>query len=467
MSKNLELLNKYKDYIFKYTYEDVNYFNKVIFDIYGFKPFTPTTPKKSNYMDISIKRNDLLRYWDYASLAYNDDNFQINHSVLESIGNSQVRITREDGGIVIAFRGSQTDFFNNTIDSLGDWSNNIETLPKLISSLNWVGVNDSNDGLIHSGFNKYVDRLYDLILNKYILVDTTKSITIVGHSLGAISSLIFAYRLLLETKYRNIKINIKKVYCFGSPKGLFIPSNYLTNEIEVLNIFNKYDVVSYANPIYGDHIGTKIILDNNDYEIFYRDQLTPYLAISIGNSLELFNNLKKDINYIPLGWSYFQNLIKPLQHIDNHIYSNLPSFFNNFLEGLNLGFLGKIDNALEDGIVGDKYLDNLNIYNSYLVSFTSFESVSIIELHTNYKEYIKNIDENFIMNYNNLEYIKLQDRVRPDYLYFDSGYFTKTPLKDNKYHNLNRHYKTKENIPRILGYIINYKKDMEFSKILI
>ena len=287
-----------KNYKFTYTSEDVYNFNEAYYKNYGYRPFTDTSSSnKSEFSNIDINTDDIKKFLDYSLSAYDE----FNEGELVESDNSQAVIFNEEDELIIAFRGTEIDsdqelFLGVPEDIITDFKTDIE----LSSNLGWVGIqSEKEDVMIHKGFADYIDIIYDEIVEKHVINNTTKKIYICGHSLGSVSAQIFAYRLFLDMRSRGVEINIVGVYGYGGVKGMFSPYNSIDNYLNIYSIFHYKDPVPYWFPIYGDQLGTKIILyEDSRYEIYYKDQYTPYLGISINDSIDYFNRLVKDPDYI-------------------------------------------------------------------------------------------------------------------------------------------------------------------------
>lgn len=292
-----------KNYKFTYTEQDVYNFNESYFKNFGVRPFTDTTKKESMFNNVDINTTNIKRFLNYSLDSYDDVN-DFDDSILVQSGNSQAMIYNndDDDEVIISFRGTETDsqreMFLGKIpkDIITDFKSDIE----LASTLGWLGINEiEEDIMIHKGFNDYVDVIYNDIVENHIINNTNKKIYICGHSLGGISAQIFSYRLFLDMKSQGININIEGVYAYGGVKGMYSPYNNIDNNINIYNIFHFLDPVPYWFPIFGDCLGVKLILyQNSDYEIYYKDQLIPYLGISINDSNDYFDRLVKDPSYI-------------------------------------------------------------------------------------------------------------------------------------------------------------------------
>lgn len=288
----------YKDYQFTYTSTDVYVFNQFYKKFEGYYPFDETTQTTEFSGLDDLNSNELKTAWNYASRAY--DNVNSVFSVLVEKDNTQVVVDTVDDTIYISFRGTST-----ISDVYTDTSNKVV----LASQMGWLGIfADEDDVMLHSGFNDYVNAVYDDLLENHILGREDKKLVIVGHSLGGQAAQIFAYRLYLDLKFRNIDMQIDKVIAFGAPKGIYSPFNMVDNYLNIFNVAYEKDPVPYVYPLYGNALGTQIIFkEDNTYRLFYRDQLTPYLAINLGNSNQYFHELKRNGNYRN---SYFTDLTK-------------------------------------------------------------------------------------------------------------------------------------------------------------
>ena len=231
----------------------------------------------------------------------------------------------------------------------------------LASSLGWLGINSKEDDImLHKGFADYVDAVYNELFENHIKKNNIKKFIITGHSLGGIASQIFAYRLFLDMRFRNEDINIDKVIAFGAPKGMYSPYNMIDNYLNIFSIFYEKDPVSTIYPLYGNALGTQIIFkEDNTYNIFYRDQLTPYLAINLGNSNVYFDELKRNANYTN---TYFYGW---LRNFGNSLFAYADGQYTRALMGLSFEdvweFVENVSYHREYNIAIDTLDDNLMI----------------------------------------------------------------------------------------------------------
>ena len=446
IAKKAQLVNFMSRFQFTYTSDDVQRFNDEYYRLYQYYPFTDTTRKASKLDSIDINTDDIKKFWGYAKLAYDNEN----EGELISEGNSQAVVfvndnffVQQNEEVIISFRGTEND--NNTEMSYGfmpqdyfsDFTNNIE----LASSFGWVGIEEGDDVMVHQGFNDYVDAIYDVILEKYILKDTTKTFYITGHSLGKVAAVIFAYRLFLEMRFRGIDINIKGVWGYGGVKGIYSPNNSICNYLNIYSVFHYRDPVPYWFPIYGDAPGTKIVLyGGGDYEVIYKDQITPYIGINLGNSLEYFNRLKNDPNY------------------KNEKIKDWNGFFSSvsrdFFEGVGL-------KAFRD-LYGSTIKYPTGQYSAVL----TYASDGTQHSSAGYDDSIGKLQDNlFISKQIEGDYSEDIPQQQPQPFYnYDYHLFENVDIEDNKrFHVYSKNIKA---TPKILGYVINYNNSMNNQKII-
>jgi hypothetical protein len=175
----------YRDYHFTFTSADIVYFNREYARAGVPPPFDDTTTTPSVNTNVDINTSELLRFYEYAHDAYNDEHMRDSKLLVE--GNSEVRITVNDDSneVVVAFRGSTT---------YEDFRDDLNVTSELASNLGWIGVDGSTDCLVHVGFNDYVVRLNRDVAD-YLRRYPSYDVYVCGHSLGSISATIFSYRM--------------------------------------------------------------------------------------------------------------------------------------------------------------------------------------------------------------------------------------------------------------------------------
>tara|TARA_R110000737_G_C14615025_1_gene491760 strand:- start:2339 stop:3664 length:1326 start_codon:yes stop_codon:yes gene_type:complete len=350
------LSEEYNKYTFTYTYQDVAHFNDIYKKYENYYPFDNTTPKESGFIGLEdLNSNDLKDAWNFADRAY--DATPSVFSVLVEKNNTQVVVDELDDVIYISFRGTETERLDGIRDILSDTDNKVV----LASSLGWLGINSKEDDImLHKGFADYVDVVYDELFENHIKKNNIKKFIITGHSLGGIASQIFAYRLFLDMRFRNEDINIDKVIAFGAPKGMYSPYNMIDNYLNIFNVAYEKDPFTAVFPLYGNALGTQIIFkEDNTYRIFYRDQLTPYLAINLGNSNVYFDELKRNASYTN---TYFYGW---LRNLGNSLFAYADGQYTRALMGLSFEdvwvFVENVSYHREYNIAIDTLDDNLMI----------------------------------------------------------------------------------------------------------
>ena len=335
----------YLNYDFTYTSQDVAYFNDVYKAVENYYPFDDTTTTGSEFSRLEdLTSKELKTAWNFSRRAYDADTESV-FSVLIEKGNTQVVVDTLEDTIYISFRGTE-----EIADVISDTDNKVV----LASQLGWLGLNsDQEDVMLHKGFADYVDAVYNELIESHIPKNTNKKIVVVRHSLGGIASQIFAYRLYLDLRFRNDEAVIDKVIAFGSPKGIYSPFNMVDNYLNIFNIFYEKDPVSMIYPLYGDALGTKIIFrEDNTYRIFYRDQLTPYLAINLGNSNQYFYELKRNENYRNSnffnGLRDFLNKYIRAPNVYNSLFTYPDGKYTRYLMGFELS--GVVSGEFTEGI---------------------------------------------------------------------------------------------------------------------
>tara|TARA_R110001632_G_scaffold173163_1_gene292576 strand:- start:601 stop:2595 length:1995 start_codon:yes stop_codon:yes gene_type:complete len=425
------LLNFTQTYKFNYDSLDVNNWNKEYNKYYNFFPYTSTTSDSVTALgDIDLNTRDIKMYLDYASLGYGDPT---GTSTLVSVDNAQATIfTDDDAEVVIAFRGTETS--NPEEAYLGiipnDVLTDLNTTIKLASSLGWVGADrEADDVMVHLGFNNYVEELYQILLDDHVRPNITKKFTIVGHSLGGVSAQIFAYRLYLEMKALGQDINIDSVWSYGGVKGMYSPFHAPENAINMFSINYYRDPVPYWFPVFGDSLGTKVILyEGGQYEVYYRDQITPYLGINLGNSAEYFFRLRENAEY--------KN-------------QKLTAWYRYLREKV-----GSVYNfATEDKIL--TYAAGM-----YSVALSRQGDVNQHKITTGYNISVGNLPDVDISIRKTEDTFVAQQNPRP-YEPFDYNLFENVGMGENgNFHNY------KKNPPKILGYVMNYTSSMDGYKII-
>jgi len=109
-------------------------------------------------------------------------------------------------------------------------------------------------GVVTVGFAKHLDLIYNDILASIPNIENA-DIVVNGHSLGAVCAQLFALRLFLTLGKR-----VSRVYSFGSPRGFDTFTSYVAENLEVIQVLDERDPVTYMYPVfYEGHAGYKIV----------------------------------------------------------------------------------------------------------------------------------------------------------------------------------------------------------------
>ncbi len=109
-------------------------------------------------------------------------------------------------------------------------------------------------GVVTVGFAKHLDLIYNDILASIPNIENA-DIVVNGHSLGAVCAQLFALRLFLTLGKR-----VSRVYSFGSPRGFDTFTSYVAQNLEVIQVLDERDPVTYMYPVfYEGHAGYKIV----------------------------------------------------------------------------------------------------------------------------------------------------------------------------------------------------------------
>lgn len=421
----IDLFNWASNYQFTYTSADVTAFNNEYEKYYNYRPFTETAinPDQEQMTNVNINTDDIKHYLTYAEDAYNQKPF----GQLISNGNSQAVIYDEDDEIIVAFRGTET----NPLEMFADIFNDTTTKIKLASDLGWAGLTDQNeDVMVMTGFNDYVDEIYHDILSVILKPSSIgKDLYIVGHSLGSISSQIFAYRLHLEAKFQNLPVHIHTVWGYGGVKGIYSPTNNIDNILNIISVNHYKDPVPYWFPIFGDSLGTKIILRGyGDYDVYNKNELTPYLGISIGNSNK-----------------YFQKLIEQPDYENRWLSNWMPALLQDMID------LSEFTSDLIGATI--KYPQG-----RYSSAITKAGDIRNHVFETGYIPAIESLEPSYMISRKKSDIDDIQITQPDPELVFDSVFFSENEP-------INSINSIQNQPPKILGYVMNYNESMNHKQV--
>ena len=160
-------------------------------------------------------------------------------------GSSRAVVCSNKDVVVIAFRGTV---------QLSDWAINADLRREKVK-----------DGEIHRGFYEATLSLYsDLCKAAQEQGAKSKSVCIMGHSLGGAMALTFAY----EAKIRN-ELNITSLFTFGQPLLLSLPLAEKVNKMFGRNyrrFVNGSDIVTSLLPKFR-HAGSRVHLTDEGFEL--------------------------------------------------------------------------------------------------------------------------------------------------------------------------------------------------------
>ena len=267
-----------------------------------------------------LKKEELLQMEKYSQLAYErelDDSISEYDSWTIRGINQTVETRRMRGGdaniytnalcrifllpekIIFAFKGTDFPFSSDTL--MGDILSDLQVKVDNLTSMGAIDGEVPYDelGIVHQGFNRFVDSLFPQILeiiNKY----PDKPATFLGHSLGAIAALIAGYRLYLETG-----IKVERIYQFGSPMGITTFGS-IGNLLDIINVIHTHDVVPNFMSIFKHH-GTKIVIDiHNNYKVYQGGEHLPFIYREPDTTKAYM--VRKNFNIKDISWdNYFQS----------------------------------------------------------------------------------------------------------------------------------------------------------------
>jgi len=267
-----------------------------------------------------LTKKELLEMEKYSQLAYSreldDTSEPYDSTVLRGINmtvdgpqkirggdaniytNAICRIFLLPEKIIFAFKGTDFPFSSDTL--MGDILSDLQVKVDNLTSMGGIDGKVPYDelGIVHQGFNRFVDSLFPQILNK-LQQYPDKSPIFLGHSLGAISALIAGYRLYLETGRK-----VERIYQFGSPMGITTFGS-IGNILDIINVIHTHDVVPNYMSIFKHH-GTKIVIDiHNNYKIYQGGEYLPFIYREPDTTKAYM--VRKNFNIKDINWDkYFQ-----------------------------------------------------------------------------------------------------------------------------------------------------------------
>ncbi len=265
-----------------------------------------------------IKRETLLEMEKYSQLAYERDlddsreeydswtirgintvveGNQIRGGDSNIYTNAICRIFLFPDKLIFAFKGTDP-FASDTL--MGDILSDLQVKVDNLSTMGGIeGKTPYNElGIVHQGFNRFVDSLFPQILD-VLQQYPDRPYILLGHSLGAIASLIAGYRLYLE---RGIKP--ERIYQFGSPMGITTFGS-IGNILDIINVIHTHDVVPNFMSIFNHH-GTKIVIDiHNNYKVYQGGEHIPFIYKEPDTTKAYM--VRKNFNLEDISWdNYFQ-----------------------------------------------------------------------------------------------------------------------------------------------------------------
>jgi len=212
--------------------------------------------------------------------------------------NALCRIFLLPDKIIFAFKGTDFPFSSDTL--MGDILSDLQVKVDNLTSMGGVDGNvPYNDlGIVHQGFNRFVDSLFPQILD-ILKQYPDKPPIFLGHSLGAITALIAGYRLYLETGTK-----VERIYQFGSPMGITTFGS-IGNTLDIINVIHTHDVVPNFMSIFKHH-GTKIVIDiHNNYKVYQGGEHIPFIYREPDTTKAYM--VRKNFNIKDISWdNYFQ-----------------------------------------------------------------------------------------------------------------------------------------------------------------
>lgn len=155
---------------------------------------------------------------------------------------SNVYILEDANDIIVACRGTEVKEWKDIQADL-----TIDLVPSR-----------SGVGQVHRGFRNYVDSIWEPVKN-HVLDNTSKTVWITGHSLGAAMATLMARRFVLDNL-----VNVEAVFTYGSPRvGDRTYINQFNTKIKNHRWVNDGDIVTKVpfSPWYF-HCGTMHHIDS-------------------------------------------------------------------------------------------------------------------------------------------------------------------------------------------------------------
>jgi hypothetical protein len=259
--------------------------------------------KMEKYSQLAYERelddfNEEYDSWTIRGINQTVEGRQIRGGDANLYTNALCRIFLFPDKIIFAFKGTDFPFSRDTLmgDILSDLQVKVDNLTTMGGIDGKVPYNEL--GIVHQGFNRFVDSLFPQIL-ELLEQHPDKPATFLGHSIGAISALIAGYRLYLETGKK-----VERIYQFGSPMGITTFGS-IGNILDIINVIHTHDVVTNFMPIFKHH-GTKIVIDiHSNYKIYRGEEHLPFIYREPDTTEAYMVSKNFDINYV--SWDkYFQ-----------------------------------------------------------------------------------------------------------------------------------------------------------------
>lgn len=190
-----------------------------------------------------------------------------------------ILLNKIDKEIIVVFRGSQ--YFE-------EWCYNLKINEEKINFNDKYSI---HNGIFHLYSNNNIDNNIIYILEKLFEYFPNYRKIFTGHSKGCINSILLSFELLtkLDKKYNY------EIFGYGSPPLFnYNLASYLhnNNNLKIYNIVNDMDIISSLSFYDRHHIGTEILLKDND--IFIINHKFPY---KIKNNINYKNFYLSIINH--------------------------------------------------------------------------------------------------------------------------------------------------------------------------